>query len=98
MFFLFFFILYFFEWLIGAFIPNNNGSRTIVTRWNDAFKCAVIVRVIFHHHGEPSVCWIERWSFGNGPAFQHPFYFQPEVIMQVRSGMFLDNKPELITE
>ena len=51
--------------------------------------------MIFHLHGQAFVGGIERWSFGNGPGFEHAIHLQAKVVMQARGAMFLHYKAML---
>src|ERR1044071_710493 len=53
--------------LVGAEIPNHHRAAAILSLRDDAFEVEIIDRMIFSRHREPSLIFLERWTFGNGP-------------------------------
>jgi hypothetical protein len=46
--------------------------------------------MVFDMNGKPLVGRIKTWALGDGPAFQGAIKLKPEVIMQTRGVVFLD--------
>src|SRR5687767_1785886 len=86
-----------FKRLISSLIPNDHCACAIVALRDDAFKILVIVRVILYMHSQTFICRIKGRSFWHRPGLKHALKLQPEVIMQSRSIMFLNNESEFFT-
>src|SRR3989442_14115110 len=48
--------------------------------------------MVFGLDGQALIGRIEGRAFGDGPRFQCPISFQPEVVVQAPRGMFLDHE------
>src|SRR5260370_23111458 len=75
----------------GALIPKHDGAASILAFWNYAFERAVVERMIFHLRSQAFYGRIERRSLGHGPGQKHATPLQPEVVMQIRRCMFLND-------
>ena len=53
--------------LIGTFVPNHNGTRTVMTLRDHTFEVSVLDRVILGHRREPFGRWIQARPFGDLP-------------------------------
>jgi hypothetical protein len=51
--------------------------------------------MVFDEHGEVFDAGIHRGALGDGPAFQDAFDLESEVVVEVGSGVFLDDELEL---
>src|SRR5580692_7028909 len=80
--------------LIGPAIPQHDAARTVVSFGNDALEGPIFERVIFDHHGQALLGWVEGGAFGDGPGFEDAVDFQAQVIVQVRGVMPLDAELE----
>src|ERR1700753_4166618 len=79
-----------------ALVPYHHRSASILALRNDAFEAAILDRMIFHLDREPLIRSNVAWPFRNRPALQHTVPPEPKVIVQMRCGMFLNNKRELL--
>src|SRR5262249_27558326 len=75
-------------------VPDDDFAGSVVPLWDDAFKLAVVDRMIFGQHRQAFFVRIETGSFGNCPRAQHPFHFQAKIVMKA-SGMVLLNDETL---
>ena len=75
-----------------AAIPKQHGAAAVFTLGNHSLERSVIDRVILDLDRQPLIAGIEARSFGDGPTFEHVAQLQPEVVMEVRGGVFLNDK------
>ena len=61
-----------------------------ITPSNDA----VVVRVVLGLHREALFVAVERRSLGHRPGHEHAVAFEPEVVVQPRGGVLLDDEQE----
>ena len=52
--------------------------------------------MILGPHRQPLVRRVEAGTFGHGPAQQNAVQFQPEIVMQARGVVFLDEVRKLL--
>ena len=50
--------------------------------------------MILDLHGEALFVTIERRALGNGPRLEDAVAFEPEVVVQTRGGMLLDDEEQ----
>ena len=83
----------------GSHVPRSQ-SRTDPPPYspcgNDAFEVSVFDRVIFNVHRQSLDGRIQRRALRHRPTHQHAAEFQSEVIVQVRSVVFLNHEAEAI--
>src|SRR5260221_459502 len=79
----------------GASIPKHDSAASVLAFRNNAFERAVIERMVFHLSGEAFYGWVERRSLGHGPGQKHAAPLQPEVVMQIRRCMFLNDVQQI---
>src|SRR5271165_11625 len=75
-----------------SLVPHHDGPTAVLTLGDNAFESAVFHRVVFHLNGKPLVCRHVAGTFGNGPALEDAVPSQPEIVVKMRGGMFLNNK------
>ena len=78
--------------LEDAAIPQHHAACAVVAFGDVAFEIAVVKGVVFHHGGEGFLSRVESWTLGYGPRFQRAADLQPEVVMQVRRVVALDEE------
>ena len=78
-----------FQGFVGAGVPDDDRAGAVVAFGDDAFEILIVKGMVFYHHGQSFVRGVQGRAFWDGPAFQHAFHFQPEVIMQAGGVMFL---------
>jgi len=78
--------------LVRAVIPNNDVAGAVVPFGDDAFEFAIVDRMILRFHSETFLGGIERRTFGDRPRSKNACHFKPEVVVQARRVMLLDNK------
>jgi hypothetical protein len=61
-----------------------------------AFEVAAIQRMVFDLDREPLVMRIEGRVLGDGPGFEDAVEFEPQVVMQMRCRMLLNDKAEAL--
>ena len=77
-----------------AGIPQHHGTCSIVAGWNRPFEVRVIHWMILDLHGQAFLALDSGHALGQGPGLENPVQFQPEIIVQASSSMFLDDKKE----
>src|SRR5580698_22842 len=55
------------------------------------FGFVVFDRVILDVNSETLVVWIKAWTTRHSPAFHHAIELQPQVVVQTRGIVFLDD-------
>ena len=65
--------------IIGAVIPDRNGTCTILTFRDSPFEMPIIERMIFHRDSEVLLTKNGRYTLWYRPALQNSFPLQPEV-------------------
>ena len=79
---------------VDAAIPDDHFARAVLPGGNDAFERPVVVRVVLHVHGQALFVTIEGRTLGHGPGQQHPIAFEPEVVVQPRGRVLLDDEQQ----
>src|SRR5450631_980872 len=77
-----------------AAIPNHDGAAAVLSLWNRAFS--IVQRMVFHLDRETLVMRIEGRALGDGPGFEDAVEFEPQVVMQVRCRMLLNDKAQAL--
>src|SRR6266581_5658213 len=78
--------------VIRAVVPNDDLARAIVAFWNHAFEITVIDGMIFGQHGEALLGGVQTGTLRNGPRAEHAFHFEPEIVVQPRGVMLLNDE------
>ena len=78
--------------LVRAVIPNNDFAGAVVPFRDDAFKFAIVDRMILRLHSETFLGGIEGRTFGDRPRSKDASHFKPEVVVEASSVMLLDNE------
>ena len=71
-------------------VPQHDRAAAIFALRDCPFECSIRQRMVFGVHGQPFVGRIKAWSLRDSPAQQNAVEFQPEIVMQPRGVMFLD--------
>jgi hypothetical protein len=79
-----------------AAVPQLHGAAAILAGRNHAFEGAVFDGMIFDLDGEPLGRRIERRHLGDRPTLIDAVEFQPEVVMEPRRVMALDDEFALL--
>ena len=79
---------------VDAAVPDDHLARPVLPGRNYAFERSIVVGMVFHMHGEALFVTIERGPFGNRPRQEDTVAFEPEVVVQSRSGMLLDDEQQ----
>ena len=67
---------------VGARIPHDHGTRTVLAFGDHTLEPAVLDGVILDFHRETFCARIQRGTLRDGPGFQHPVGLEPEVVVQ----------------
>src|SRR5437879_10710764 len=90
-------MMYVFLVLVGgihAAVPNDHLARPVLPGRDHALERSVVVRVVLRLHGEPPLGRIEGWASRNGPRFQDPLRFEPEVVVELPGRMLLHDEEQ----
>ena len=79
---------------IDAAVPDDHFARAVLPGRNHALERRVVVGVILDVHGEALFVTIERRALGHGPGQEDAVAFEPEVVVQPRGGMLLDDEQQ----
>lgn len=77
-------------------VPELDGAAAILALGDRPLEIAIGERMILDLDGEALVGGVERWSPGHGPGFEDAVQLQPQVVMQPRRIMFLDDEAQAI--
>src|SRR5882757_5889804 len=75
-------------------VPNHHRPAAVLPLRNDAFKTAVLNRMIFYLYSESFIGGNVARPLRNGPALQHAIPPKPKIVVQVRSRMLLNDKQQ----
>ena len=75
-----------------AIVPQHDGAAAIFASGDQTFESGINKRVILGPHRQGLVVGIGARPASDGPADPHAVQLQPEIIMQPRRGMLLDDK------
>ena len=82
--------------MIKAPVPDDDASCAVIALRDNALKILVIKRMVFNHDGQPFYGRIQRGPLRHGPALQHPFQLQPEIIMKGPGRVLMNDKNETV--
>ncbi len=80
----------------GAAIPQQHRSSAVLPLRNDALELAVLERMILDVHRQALVGRIQAGALRDRPALQDAFELEPEVVVQTRRRMLLDQVRALL--
>ena len=80
------------ERLPGAAVPQHDGAAAILALRDGAFEAAIFERVVLGVDGEPLLRRIEARPARHRPAFQDAVELKPEIVVEARRGVLLDDK------
>ena len=75
-----------------AAIPNHDRAAAVLALRNSAFEVPVIQRMVFDLYRKPLIVRIERGTLGDRPGLENAVQFEPQIIMQVRCRMLLNQR------
>ena len=73
-------------------VPEHDRAAAVLPLRNRPFEVAIIKRMILDLYGEAFVMWIERWTSGYSPGFEDASQLQPQIVVQARSIVLLDDE------
>src|SRR6266446_1684581 len=73
-------------------VPQQYRTGAVLLRGNDAFEGSVLDRMVFDVHRQALVGRVEAGPLGNGPAQQHTIELEPEIVVEMTGGVFLDDE------
>src|SRR5690606_20266173 len=76
----------------GALVPDNDRATAILPLGDLALEAVVADGMVLDMDGQGLHRRVERWPLGHGPAEHHAIEFEPEVVMQVRGPVLLDDE------
>ena len=76
----------------GATVPQHHRAAAILALGDRALKFSVGHWVVFGPHREPLVLWVEAWPTGHRPRFQHAVDLDPEVPVEPRGVVLLNDE------
>jgi hypothetical protein len=82
-------------WGPGAAVPEEDGAAAVLPLGDDPLEATVIQRMVLDVDGQALLAGIEARPLGHGPAPQHAFHLQPEVVVQARGVMALHHETML---
>ncbi len=78
-----------------AAIPELHRSAAILALGNGAFEVAVIERMVLDLDRQPLDLGVERRALRDSPRLEHAIELEPEIVMQPRRIMTLNDEPKL---
>src|ERR1044071_1765381 len=85
-------ILFLLSDLITAEGEFPHHTAAVFAFRNCALKIEVLDRMVFDIGGKPFYAWARWQSFGDSPRFQHSILFEPQIIVEPRSVMAMNNE------
>ena len=79
-----------------SLVPDHHRPAAVLPLRNNAFKPAIVNRMIFDLHRESFVAGKITRPLRNRPALQHTIPPKPKIVVQVRSRLLLNNKRQLL--
>ena len=76
----------------GAPVPDDHVAGAVLPRGDDAFEVEVLDRVVLDVDGHPPDGRVERRALGDRPRHQDAVDFEPEVVVQARRPVALDDE------
>ena len=80
----------------GALVPDHHRAAAILALGDDALELVVFDRMIFDVDGEPLVAGHEARPARHRPAHHHAIEFKPQIVMQPRGVVLLDDVAALL--
>ena len=77
---------------IGPVVPDHHRAGAVIAFRNGSFKIRIVQRMVFHLHSKAAVSTLHGQAFRHCPGLEHAFHLQPEIIMQPRGVVFLDDE------
>jgi hypothetical protein len=78
-----------------SLIPDDDVARAVIPFRDHSFERGVVIRMILGHHRESAHRRVIGWPLRNGPRFQNAFHLEPEVVVQMRGVVFLNDEDRL---
>src|SRR3954464_14148962 len=75
-----------------AAVPDQHGAAAIFAFRDGAFELVVFDRMVFDLHREPLLARYQAWPARHRPALHHTVEFEPQIVVQTRRGVFLDDE------
>jgi hypothetical protein len=79
--------------LIVSTVPNHDIAGPVIALGNMPDEMQILDRMVLHPHGEAFLSGIERRTFGDRPRLEYSSSFDPEVVMETRGVVLVDDKP-----
>ena len=79
-----------------AAIPQHHRAAAVLAFGNGAFEIAVVEGMVFDFDRQPLVIGIDRRTLGNRPGLEHAVQFEPQIVMQPRRVMFLNDEAKML--
>ena len=76
----------------AAFVPDDHRTGAVIALGDDAFERGVVDRVILDMDGQPLFLRVEARAARHCPAPQHAVMLQPEIVVQPRRVMLLNDE------
>ena len=86
-----------FHELVGAAIPDLDGTGTVLTGRNRPFELHILERVILDVHRQVTLTAAKRNPFRDGPAPQDAVPLEPKVVVEPPRSVSLDDETWLLT-
>ena len=75
-----------------ALVPQHHRPAAIFALGNGALKRAIVERMVLGPHRQPVLAGVQARPLGNRPALEHAVELQPEVPMEPRGVVLLDDE------
>src|SRR5690606_31532975 len=79
-----------------AAVPDHDGAAAVLTLGDRALEVAVVERMVLHLDREPLVLGVARGSARYGPRLEHPVHLEPQVVVEPRRIMLLDDEARVL--
>src|SRR5690348_17329841 len=73
-------------------IPQHDGAAAIFPFGDGPFEPAVVERMVLGAHRQPVLAGVEARSLGYGPALEDAVELEPEIPVQPRGLVLLDDE------
>ena len=77
--------------LPAAAVPDDDAPAAVLPGRNLALEVVVVDRVVFDLHRQPLVARVQARALGHGPAVHGAVQLQPQVVMQARGPVLVDD-------
>jgi hypothetical protein len=78
--------------LVGPVVPDRHRPGAVLTRRDRALELEVLQRVVLGVDREPVLVWVLRHALRQRPGDGDPLVFEPQVPVQVRRVVLLDDE------